>query len=84
MSSKIGRKSTPNSNSSLIVEALKLDTVKNAADVLAHVKGKKPEIDDKKVAIQISAIVSLIKKQKDRWAKYTFDEESYSITEKTE
>jgi len=85
MKEKPGKKVQANSNTMLIVKALKMKSLNNMDKVAKKVVEWKPECIEKKLQSQIKSIIKFVKtKKSDRWKKYTWDEEQYFLTEKTE
>ena len=80
---KIGRKERKNSYTMLIIEALKMKSIKSVDAAVDKVLEQKPGRDRTKVKTQLRTIIGLVKKQKPaRWTKYSWDEEAFLLTEK--
>jgi len=78
-----GKNPRADSYTMLIIEALKLKSLKTIDAVVDKVEEKKPGRDKAKIKNQVKSIIRLVKKQSPaRWQKYAWDEESFMLTEK--
>ncbi len=71
-----------NSRGSVILEVLQMKTIKDIESAADKVVEKMPGQVLKNVKAQISAIISLVKKQKGKFAKYNWDETTFQLTVK--
>jgi len=70
----------------LILKALEIKTTKSIEDVVVKVVEWNPDggREPKSIARQVKSTIHLLKQQKEaRWQKYTWDEASFLLTEKT-
>ena len=71
------------SNTWLIVDAFTKKSTKNADDIVAKVKEKKPDADAAKLKSQVNALARIFEKGSDkRFSEYTFDKEAYLLVKK--
>lgn len=81
--SKAGRKINPNSDSSLILQALQDPGLDSEQKVIARIIELKPGSDAKKLKNKVRVIVSNIKNGKgDRYKAYSFDKDKYLVVER--
>ena len=81
----IGPKPKKDSYTMLIIGALMKKSIKTLDAVVDYVDEKKPGRDNKRIRIQATTIIGLVKKQKPaRWAKYNWNAEEFLLTEKEE
>jgi len=78
---KAGREAKKNSVPSVVSKVLGMKSVKNIDDAVEKVV-EETSVDKAKAKSRIKTIIRECKAAKGRWAKYTWDEESFTMTEK--
>ena len=69
-------------NTDIILKILQMKSVKSIDEVVAKYKERKPTANVKNVRQQISEIIGWVKKGQGRFACYTWNQESFQLTEK--
>lgn len=78
---KPGRKISPDTFASVIAKVLMQKGIKNIDDAVKKVGELKPGRDEAKTKTQIKTVIRLVKNGKGRWAKYTWNPETFLLTE---
>jgi hypothetical protein len=70
------------SRASVIIDVLKMKSIKNMDETVDKVVEKMPGQNPKNVRLQVNTIVGLVKKQTGKWAKYSWNEEAFLLSDK--
>ena len=82
---KRGRGPSSTSYTMLIINTLKMKSIRNINDTIEKVNEEKPGRDKERILAQTKSIINLVKKQKpERWTKYAWDADNFLLTEKEE
>lgn len=79
-----GRTPNPNSYTMTIIKVLEMKSIKTIEDSIIKVDEMKPGRDSNKIKTQVKSIINLVKKGEGRWANYEWNQEEFSLTEKTQ
>lgn len=64
----------------IIVDVLQLKTIRNEDNAVKKIMEKIPNSNEKKIRARIKRVISLVSKKTGKWAKYTFDTNTYLLT----
>jgi hypothetical protein len=78
------KKFKEDTKSSMVAKALQMKSVKSIDKAVETIKTWKPDVDEKKLKSYVGLIISECKAGKGRWKAYTWDEETFQLTPKTE